>query len=143
MIEMKGRWLGLDPGEKKIGLALSDPLGLFAQPFKMITFRGKRDLLAQLSEIVEKEGVKGLVIGLALNKDGKAGKVAQQAKELADFLQKKLNLPCKMMDERYSSKQAESLLKSGKVSPRKQKTLTHQLSAAIILQTFLESESRL
>jgi len=139
---MSARLLGLDPGLNHIGLALSDPSGLLASPYSVIHYQGKKDLIAQLSQIVTKEQVQGLVIGLPLNKDGSKGKAALETEKLSQLLERNLNLPAYFIDERFTSQQAQTILNTGKMSLEKKKELTHKLSAALILQTYLDRQKK-
>ena len=140
---MINRLLGLDHGKNHIGLALSDPSGLLASPYLVINYLSKKELLTQLSDIIAKEQVNGLVIGLPLNKDGSKGKAAEEIEKFADFLNHNLNLPVYLIDERFTSQQANVILNSSKMNLQKKKELTHKLSAALILQSYLDRQKNL
>jgi len=140
---MKNRLLGLDHGKNHIGLALSDPSGLLASPYLVINYLSKKELLTQLSDIIAKEQVNGLVIGLPLNKDGRKGKAAEEIEKFADFINHNLKLPVYLIDERFTSQQANVILNSSKMNLQKKKELTHKLSAALILQSYLDRQKNL
>lgn len=133
------RILGLDLGEKTIGVALSDPLGWTAQG--ITTLRRGKDKeadLAAIAALVEKFNVERVVIGLPLNMDGSMGPQALAALEFAGELQRRLNLPVETWDERLTTVAAEKVLLEGDVSRRGRKKVLDKLAAALILQNYLD-----
>jgi len=139
---MSKRFLGLDLGESKIGLALSDSNALIAQPYQVLQYRGRDTLLSQLREIVLKEEVSALVVGLPYNKDGGLGRAAEKVKETAAFLEENLKLPLEFIDERFTSLEVAALLREEKLSLKRKKRASHSVAAALILQTFLDLRKR-
>ena len=135
---MAGRILGIDLGDRWVGLALSDPLGLTAQPLGVIDL-DKEELVERLGALVEAHGVAELVVGLPRNMDGSVGPKAEEALALADRLQEELELPVSTWDERLSTARAERALSQAEVSVPKRKKLVDAVAAQLILQAFLDS----
>jgi putative Holliday junction resolvase len=131
------RIMGLDIGDKRIGVALSDPLGLVAQAFEVIERKGER-VFGRLKEIVAHFGVQEIVVGLPLREDGSVGPQAEKVLNFAKELETHLGLPIKFWDERYSTQEAEKILLEADQSRLKRKKVKDKLAAAIILQGYLE-----
>jgi len=129
--------MGLDVGDKRIGVALSDPLGLVAQAFEVV--ERKRDkVFSRLKEIITNFGVKEIVVGLPLKEDGSVGPQAEKVLAFAKELETRLGLPIKFWDERYSTQEAEKILLEADQSRSKRKKARDKVAAAIILQGYLE-----
>lgn len=132
------RLLGLDLGEKTIGLALSDTLLTVATPMETLK-RGKFSAdAAKLDEIVAKQGVGGLVIGLPLNMDGSDGPSAQSARAFARNFAARSPLPLTMIDERLSTVAVTRTLIEADTSRRKRAAVVDKMAAAYILQGALD-----
>jgi putative Holliday junction resolvase len=133
------RLLGLDLGEKTIGLALSDTLLMVATPMETLK-RGKFSVDAvRLDEIVAKQGVGGFVVGLPLNMDGSDGPSAQSARAFArNFAARKPELPILMWDERLSTAAVTRTLLDADASRRRRGEVVDKMAAAYILQGALE-----
>jgi putative Holliday junction resolvase len=133
------RLLGLDLGEKTIGLALSDTLLMVATPMETLK-RGKFSVDAvKLEEIAAKQGVGGLVIGLPLNMDGSDGPSAQSARAFArNFAARKPEMPILMWDERLSTAAVTRTLLDADASRRRRGEVVDKMAAAYILQGALE-----
>lgn len=135
--------LGLDIGKKRIGVAGCDGTGLIATPLMTIQRTGFTDDINQLSELINQREVTILVIGLPYSLDGGVGKQAQRIQTYAQRLEKALNLPMVYMDERLTSIEAESYLKTKKgFSPRRDKAQIDAQAAAIILQQWLNEHRK-
>jgi putative Holliday junction resolvase len=134
------RWLGIDYGTRRIGLALSDPRETIASPAATLTAAGNvtEDARLILHWAAENE-VAGMVVGLPINMDGSLGPQAKLSQNLARHLQRLGHLPVELWDERLSSFQADELLRSGGLSPEKQKKRRDALAAQVILQAFLDA----
>jgi putative Holliday junction resolvase len=134
------RLLGLDPGARRIGLALSDVALTIASPAGTIP-RGKLTVVAAaLAPLIAREGVGGLVIGLPLAMDGAFGPAAQAARDFGRDLAARLDLPWAMMDERLSSEAARrALIAEADLSRARQAALVDGIAAAWMLQAFLDS----
>jgi putative Holliday junction resolvase len=131
------RLLGIDPGAKRIGVALTDAALLIATPAAVLP-RGK--LAAALTPLIARESVGGLVIGLPLSMDGSFGPAAQAARDFGRDLARALSLPWAMMDERLSSAAAQrALTAEADLSRARRAQLVDAMAAAWMLQAFLDS----
>jgi putative Holliday junction resolvase len=140
------RLLALDVGDSRIGIAISDPNGQVAVPFKTIQRRFLESDIAEIAGLAAEEEVEALVVGLPLSLDGTAGRQAERVQEFASHLQAAVSLPIEFWDERLSTAQAERLLsgrqegqRRARPRPRKGKAEQDALAAAIILQGYLDS----
>ena len=132
------RLIGLDPGSKTVGVALSDPSRMVASPTEHLK-RGKfRDLAARLEALVKTEEVGGLVVGLPLNMDGSEGPSAQSARQFAENLAARLEIPVALWDERLSTVAVERTLIDADLSRRRRAEVVDKLAAAYILQGALD-----
>jgi len=142
-----GRILGIDHGEKSIGLALSDPMRIFATPFAVI--RGEKALFAELPELIEDREIDSIVLGLPFNMDGSIGPQAQRVlafkarmeKHLGSEgqrLGKALQVPIETVDERLSSVEADLKLQEGGVRRKDRGALIDKVAAQILLQGYLD-----
>lgn len=136
------RILALDVGEKNIGLAISDELGWTAQGLPNIKVQSRDKSITSILDVAGERKVTEIVVGMPVNLNGTAGK---KAKEIADFvhdLKKRTRLPIKVWDERLSSMQAEKLMLEADLSRKKRKKRIDMLSAQLILQSYLDAESK-
>ncbi len=133
------RILGIDYGEKRIGLAISDPLGFTAQGLETILNRGNRQFLAELSKICKDSQVGEIVIGLPINMNGSRGPKAEEVLKLIPLVEKETGLPVKTWDERLTSREAGRLMIKEGLSRERRKQNSDRLAATLILQSFLES----
>jgi putative Holliday junction resolvase len=136
------RILGIDYGEKRIGLALSDPLGYSAQGLETLLNAGKHKSVESIAKICAEHKVSEIVIGLPINMDGSEGPKAREILALVPLLEEKAGVPVKTWDERLSSRQAGRLMIEEGLSRRKQKLSSDRLAATLILQGYLESRRR-
>ncbi|MBI4353409.1 MAG: Holliday junction resolvase RuvX [Candidatus Omnitrophica bacterium] len=134
------RILGIDFGEKRIGLALSDPLGFTAQGIETIPHEGIGFLLERLLRISKEHGVGEAVIGLPVNMNGSVGPKAKEVLEFASQLEKTLGVPVSTWDERLTSRQVERLMDEEGFSSAKKRKRTDRLAAVLILQSYLDSQ---
>lgn len=140
-----GRILGIDYGEHRIGLALSDELGLTAQPLGTLVRTNRRNDLRRLREIVRRYGVRRIVVGHPLTLAGTAGEAAAEAARFAARIEKELRLPVELSDERLSSWEAEQILaqtRAARRPPRAGRPDLDQVAAAVILRDYLERAQR-
>ena len=137
------RILGVDYGEKRIGLAVSDPLCTFAQPLEMIAVEGDlaaaADLIGQRAR--EYEAIE-IVLGLPRNMDGTLGFKAEEALAFRDLLAEKTGLPVVTWDERLSTAQAERHLRQTNWSRRRRQEKVDMVAAGIILQGYLDLRNK-
>lgn len=134
------RSMGLDIGEVRIGIALSDETGLIAQGLPTLTRTGWERDLQYLVELLNKYKVNRFVIGYPLNLDGLPGKQAQKTLDFASRLGEVTPLDIILWDERFTSLSAERTLIEGKVRRAKRKKFIDQVSAIIMLQSYLDSQ---
>lgn len=135
------RILGLDYGERRIGLALSDPTGTLASPLTTVTRRrGKRPPLRRMESIARDHGVTGLVVGLPLDLEGAEDGWCAEVRRVGDELARRLHVPRGYVDERFSSVRAEAALRAVGVQPsrRGEKARVDAAAAAVILQSWLD-----
>jgi putative Holliday junction resolvase len=128
--------LGIDYGTKRVGLAISDELGLTARPLDVVLLT---DLDDALLRIVEEYPVEGVVLGLPTSLGGYEGDSAVGARELGKHIEKLLSVPVHYMDERFTSRMAETALLESGMKRRKRKETVDKVAAAIILQTYLDA----
>jgi len=138
---MIGRILGVDYGEKRVGLALSDPLGITAQNLEVIENRGDDALVRDLADRVKRHDARRVVLGLPRNMDGSAGPKARYVEALAQKLEAALGIPIIRIDERLTTRQAERVLIDADVSRAKRKKVVDKMAAALILQSYLDRGS--
>ncbi len=134
------RALGIDLGERRIGLAISDADGNLAGPLKVISHTGGET--DEILRIIGSEGVGMVVVGLPLNMDGSLGEQGEKAQAYARQLQERVRIPVELWDERLSTFEAERKLReSGKKGPKLKKALD-KWAAAVILQDFLDHKKQ-
>jgi putative holliday junction resolvase len=131
------RILGLDPGEKRIGVAITDPLCITAQGLAVITYEQPEEALAQVAAICREYAVEKIVVGNPLNMNGTSGPASVHAVQFADSLKALLGLPVIMIDERLTSVSAERTLISGGANRKKRRKVQDKLAAALILEQYL------
>jgi putative Holliday junction resolvase len=136
------RFLGLDVGTKRIGVAVSDELGLFAQALTTIERESIAEDLNKINGFVEEWKVHKVVVGLPKRTDGRVGKEAERVLKFSESLQKKLKVPVDTWDERFSTVAATRTLLEANLSRAKRKKVVDKLAAVFILQGYLESISR-
>lgn len=137
------RILGLDYGEKRIGVALSDPTGMIASPLEVLQLPSKQKILAAIKELCAKWKVGRIVVGVPLNMNGTEGPSAQKAREFIVELQEQIGLPVTAWDERLSSTSAEKALIEGGTRREKRKQVIDKIAAQIILQNYLDAQAYL
>ena len=133
------RILGLDYGERRIGIALSDPLQIIAKPLTVID-RKKTDYIFQLSKIIVENEIISIVVGLPLTLKGKKSKQTKTVLSFIDELQSKLTIPILQIDERLSSIAAEKSLQMQNIKTGYEKGKVDETAAAIFLQEYLDSK---
>ena len=136
------RVLAVDLGDVRVGLALSDLLGITAQPLEAITMPGTRILRGQLAELAEVNEVGTIVIGLPLLLSGEDGTRAVAARDFAARLSRRLSsVKVELWDERLTSQQLERTMIDSGVRRDKRRKVVDSLSAVLILESFLEARS--
>jgi putative Holliday junction resolvase len=133
-----GRYLGLDLGGRRIGVAVSDIDASLASPLETITVTGQNQALRRICDLAIEYEAAGIVIGLPLNMSGTASAGSKEVEEFAYKLRNLCPVPVHFEDERLSSRQAEAVLHSHGKKIKGNKDKIDRISAAIILQSFLD-----
>ena len=141
-IDKKSRLLGVDPGKKRVGIAISDENKIVATPYSTIVRNNFSTLLTQINKIIYDNDIRGLVIGNPINMDGSPSHSSQSAKDLAINLSKNISIPITMWDERLSSRGAFNLSNELNVNTSKKVSKLDENSAAFILQGALDFLNR-
>jgi putative Holliday junction resolvase len=135
------RVLGLDVGAKRIGLAISDPLGITAQGLETLHRQNKRSDFAQMEQVIRDYQVAEIVIGLPLRMTGGEGIQAEKMQAFADEIRRRFRLPVHLWDERLSSAQANRLLRETDMSIKRRGEVVDQMAAVLILQSWMDARS--
>jgi putative Holliday junction resolvase len=134
-----GRILALDVGKKRIGLALSDPMGITAQGLSNLVRSNKRTDLAELARLAAEHEVTLFLVGNPLNMRGDEGRQAAWVRELADALATYTGVAVRLWDERLTTVEAARVLRSSGIGIEKRARAIDRLSAVILLQSYLDS----
>jgi len=135
---LSGPFLGLDVGDRTIGVAVSDELG-WAHPLQTIRRKNLQADLDALAAIVEERSATRLVVGLPLNMDDTEGPRAAKTRRFADKLRERFSLPIVLWDERLTTWEAERLLREAGTRRRKRKEWVDALAAQLLLQSYLDA----
>ena len=133
------RILALDVGDRRIGVAVGDPTGLLATPIEAIDGERESFALDEVVQLISQYEVEEIVVGLPLSLSGRPGVQARRVREFAEALGRRSAVQVVFRDERYSSVQAERLLRETGKSPSRDKGRVDSAAAAIILQSYLDS----
>jgi len=133
-----GRALGIDYGDRRFGLAVSDPTGSIATPWKVI--EGEAALFQELARFVPEAGIERIVLGLPINMDGTIGPKAKQVLAFKERLEKVQGAPVSTWDERLTTFQAHAALRQGGLSARQAAGKVDKVAAQILLQSYLDCE---
>ena len=133
-IGKKSRLLGIDPGKKRVGLAISDEDKLVSTPLKTIIKKNNSDLTKEIKKIIEENNIKGIVVGNPINMDGSKGPSAQSANDFAKYLSNNISISVTMWDERLSSEAAFNLSSNLDINTSKKVEKLDQNAASFILQ---------
>ena len=134
---MKGRILAIDPGGRRVGLALTDPLRIIASPYKTLLINDTEDALVQIQEVLDNEEVTEIVVGLPLRAGDKKSEQAQRVETFIAALRKHVTQPVHVIDESYSSVEAEASLHAMGKKVGQDKGAVDRIAAAIILKQYL------
>jgi putative Holliday junction resolvase len=133
------RVLGLDPGARRIGVAVSDPMGWSAQGLPTIERQSDRQAIEEIRRIVEDLDVKRIVVGLPRNMDGTIGTQARKVLALVELLRASLGLPVETWDERLTTVAAQKSMTETRLSRARRKLTVDRIAAQLILQGYLDS----
>jgi putative Holliday junction resolvase len=142
------RVLGIDVGERRMGLAISDVSGTLARPLKTLTVAGSQSGVDQIKHEIEllsgeDDGLAAIVVGLPSNLDGSANDQTERVRAFIRVLATRTQLPIALVDERLSSREAESRLALRERDWRRRKKRLDAAAAAVMLQDYLDQQSRL
>jgi len=132
-----GRVLALDLGARRVGLALSDELGITAQGLPTLERTNLREDLARVTSLAQERGVAMFLIGNPLNMSGSEGRQSAWVRQFAEKLESRSGLPVKLWDERLTTVEAERVLDQGGVSRDKRRMAVDRLAAVILLESYL------
>ena len=133
-----GRFLAIDFGEKRVGLALSDPTKIIAKPFKTISYTNQDDLLNKISLIIEQKNVEKIILGLPIGLKGQQTAQTNRVFEFYNLIKDKNDIQIVMEDERLSSISAKKSLVLQNIKTGHNKALIDETAAAIFLQLYLD-----
>jgi putative Holliday junction resolvase len=138
----RGRFLGVDYGTRRIGLAVSDPEARIAFPEGTLERRGERRDVEAICKLVAERGVVGIVVGLPLHMDGRRGPEAEAAEAFAGVLARATGLPVELLDERWTTVEAERALQESGRKGRKRRAVVDAVAATLLLRSWLERRER-
>lgn len=144
MADTNGKWMGIDYGEARIGIAVSDPLGILARGLETIRWNG-RDMtwaLDRICAIIRDQQVTGIVIGIPRRTDGKSGPSEDKARSLAVDLAARTGIEPVLRDERYTTVLASRVMRETGIRSNRRNEVIDQIAAEIILQEYLESRRK-
>jgi len=137
----RGRILALDVGSRRIGLAVTDPLGITAQGLETLTRTNKRADFQQLSALIRELGVAEIVVGNPLRMSGESGTQAEKMAAFAEELRRRFKLPVHLWDERLTSAEAHRLLSENGMDRMERKGIVDRMAAVLILQSYMASRT--
>lgn len=135
--EQGGRILALDVGERRIGVAITDPTGATAQPLQTVVRTGQDGGLTRLVAMIRRYDVKEVVVGLPTRTGGEEGPEARRVRAFARRLRSLTGVPVVFVDERYSTREAERILLAADLSRGRRRKVLDHVAAAIVLDTYL------
>lgn len=139
-----GKWIGIDYGDARIGIAVSDPMGILARGLETIRWNG-RDLawaLDRICTIIQDQHAVGIVVGIPRRTDGKPGLSEDKARSLALELQSRTGIETVLRDERYTTVLASRIMRETGIRSDRRNKVIDQIAAEIILQEYLESRRK-
>ncbi|MCX7868428.1 MAG: Holliday junction resolvase RuvX [Terrimicrobiaceae bacterium] len=137
---MTGRVLGIDPGEARVGVALSDELGMLASPLETIIVK-KTDPVARIAGLAREHRASAIVVGMPRNMDGSFGPAAHRAQSLIHALRERVGCPVHAWDERLSTLEAGRALRECGRTARQARSVIDQAAARVILQSWLDAQA--
>lgn len=136
------RYLGLDLGTKTLGIAITDKLGLIANPLKTLKFNSYEDILKPLKTLITEEQVGEIALGLPKNMDNSLGFASKRSLEFKEFLESHFDIPINLVDERLSTVEAEHYLLDADMSRKKRKDIIDAVAASVILNTYIRMKGK-
>lgn len=133
------RYLGLDLGSRTLGMAISDSLGMIASSYKIVRHNEEYErLIDDVYATVQEKKIEAIVLGLPKNMNNSIGPRGELSFQFKEMLEKRLNIPVYLEDERLTTRQAENILISNDASRKKRKKVIDSMAATIILQSYLD-----
>ena len=133
---MQGRILAIDYGKVRVGLAISDPLRILSTPFDV--FKNDDNLIHNLKNLISEKEITLIILGLPLNLKGKDSKKTLEIREFKTKLEEELNLPIKLVDERFTTYEANNELKRLGFSVKESRKVIDKIAASLILKSYLK-----
>lgn len=137
-LDIQKKVLALDIGERRVGLAVSDELGMLAHPFRTLKWEGQKNFINTIKQIIEEEHIAKLVIGIPYNLNGSMSKKTEEIKKISDQIQDQLFIEVIEIDERLTTKMAKQVLHAVGKKPSKNRDKIDQVAAVYILQSYLD-----
>lgn len=134
------RLMGLDVGDKRIGIAVSDEGALIAQPKETLERRGNKKDIPYLLDLARRESVAGIIVGLPYSLDGSEGPQADKVRRFIAAVELETELPVETWDERFTTVAAEEFLRAAEISSRRSRQRVDRVAAALILQGYLDAK---
>ncbi|MBL7115608.1 MAG: Holliday junction resolvase RuvX [Kiritimatiellae bacterium] len=134
-----GRWLGVDYGEKRVGLAVSDESGILATPLRIADVLSVKQAARAVREACAEVEAVGIVVGMPLNMNGTIGFKAEEVNTFCERLRRSVNVPVETWDERLSTSMVERVLLEADMSRGKRRKVRDKLAAQVILQGWLDA----
>jgi len=135
------RTLGVDYGERRVGLAVSDELGMLALPLDILPVQSSKQVIRDVLRLCQEKQVSVIVVGLPLNMNGSRGPAVEAVERFVQELRRQGDLPVEVWDERMSSRLVERMLIDADVSRSRRKGLVDKLAAQVILQSYLDAHT--
>ena len=136
-----GRVIAIDLGARRIGVAVTDGLGLTAQPLQTIPRRGGQRDLDAIAAVVRGQGAERIVVGLPLDPDGEPGRAAKSVEAFVARLRGAVSVPIELIDESFSTVEAEEVLLAADVSRARRREVIDKMAAAVILRRWLDART--
>ena len=140
MTDTDGRWMGLDVGEVRIGVAISDESKILAQPLSLVQRAKSNKYFDEILRIASQNSVERIVVGIPLDQAGDEGPMALRILEFIDQLTSRTSIPVTRWDERFSTLQAQRALREAGMRRKKRRALVDKTAAALILQNYIDAQ---
>lgn len=140
MTHLRGRVMALDVGERRVGVAMSDLSQVLASPYTTLHAHPQAVLFQKIQQLIVKEEVVALVVGLPLSLNGQEGPQAQRIRQFIDGLQGHVDVPLMTCDERYTTAEAQRMMIEAGLRPEQRKAKIDEVAASIILQDYLNQQ---
>ncbi len=136
------RLLGLDVGDVRIGVAVSDPTGMVVQPREAVRAGTRAGAIDQIAGLVEREEIREVVVGMPVLLDGGVGRQGEKTKVFAELLAERISIPVRTWDESYSSVAADGIMRESGTKRSRKKGRRDSVAAAVILREYLQATER-